>query len=245
MGLSSLQGRLLMIVGRQSDIQLEEMDISQRQNELAWLQEDAAKDYTEAKTNTKLVINVREDGDSFVSEHVDLTYETMAEEGIIPVTPNNEILLKKDEDGNWIIPKDKDGRNIIQIKNGRAIVAGDPNQYLIRDGSKYLSDAESISDAFKNGSLYMLDTKDPQSGKISAFGIAQSDMEWVLDTSDDAAAETKYQYEMAKLSRHENTYDTEMNRLETEYEALTKEYESATKAIDANVERTFNLFQDS
>lgn len=248
MGLSSLQGRLLMLVARQSDIEAQEMDISETQNRLATLQTQAAEEYNEALSNTKLVINVQdEDSDTFETQSKELDYETMIESGLLPVTARNEILLEKDEDGNWIIPTTKDGEELISIKNGKAIIEGDSNktEYKIKDGTKHLANSESIATAFQNGALFMIDTNNLSVGKISSMGLAaQSTMEWVLDTSDDAAAETKYQYQLAKLSQQDNTYDMEMKKLETQHEAISKEYESTTKAISSNIDRTFNLFQN-
>ena len=48
MGLSSSQGRLLMLTSRLSDIELQQILLSQRQNRLAWDQEKIAKTYSEA-----------------------------------------------------------------------------------------------------------------------------------------------------------------------------------------------------
>ncbi|MGM9993457.1 MAG: hypothetical protein ACI37R_01860 [Candidatus Avigastranaerophilus sp.] len=247
MGLSSLQGRLLMLVGRQSDVELQQMDISEMQNRLAMTQMQVAQEYNDALNNKKLVIKVEKDSDTFEYEKKDVDYETMSSEGLVAVTARNEVLLKKDKDGNWIIPTTKDGEELVSIENGKAIILNDTEktEYKIKDGTKYLANGESITKAFENGALYMIDTQNPGSAKISSIGIAsQSEMEWVLDTSDDAAAETKYQYELAKISKQDNTYDIEMEKLETEHTALSKEYESTTKAIDSNIERTFNLFQN-
>ena len=58
MGLSSSQGRLLMLTSRLSDIELGEVMISQRQNTLAWESEKAATEYNEAISNYKLQIKV-------------------------------------------------------------------------------------------------------------------------------------------------------------------------------------------
>lgn len=246
MGLSSLQGRLLMLVGRQSDVERQEMDISERQNELAWLQEEAALKYSEALNNTVLVMNVEKNSsDSFQYEQKVVDYKTLTSEGYLAVTVKNEILLEKDDNGNWIIPKTKDGDALIRIENGKAIILSDASKqaYDIKDGTKYLSDPKSIQLAFDNGALFLLDTQNLSAGKLSSISASTtSEMEWVLDTSDDAAAETEYHYQLAKLSRQDNGYDMDMKKLETEHEALSKEYEATTKAIDSNIERTFNLF---
>ena len=81
MGLSSSQGRLLMLTSRLSDIELQQMIISQRQNQLAWKEADAAKEYSEAMNNYKLIIKVPdEDGKR---QDKDLTYSAMTDMGYI------------------------------------------------------------------------------------------------------------------------------------------------------------------
>ena len=58
MGLSSSQGRLLMLTSRLSDIELAQIMISQRQNQLAWDRENVSKEYNDAVSNYKLTIKV-------------------------------------------------------------------------------------------------------------------------------------------------------------------------------------------
>ena len=58
MGLSSSQGRLLMLTSRLSDIELAQIMISQRQNQLAWESEKISKEYNEAISNYKLTIKI-------------------------------------------------------------------------------------------------------------------------------------------------------------------------------------------
>ena len=252
MGLSALQARLLMIVARMNDIANEQASISQSQADLAKQSEAVAKEYSDAMSNTKLIIHVTNtSGDTFVTERKDLDYQTMSEQGYLPVTKNDEILLKKDENGEWIIPKDIDGNDLIRIENGKAIILNEeksktePKQYKLRDGSSYLNDAQSINDALSYGALYLLNVNDLDTGKITINNLpVGSRIKSVMDTTDDAAAQSKYQYETARLKRIENQYDVEMKKLDTEVTALNKEYDSITKAIEKNVDRTFGLFEN-
>ena len=68
---------------------------------------------------------------------------------------------------------------------------------------------------------------------------------WLLDNvADDAEAESKYNYETARISRQDNQLDMELQQLETQHEAIMKEYESVKEVISSNVDRTFGLFSD-
>ena len=73
---------------------------------------------------------------------------------------------------------------------------------------------------------------------------SNTDFEYVLDTSDDAAAESKHNYEMTLLSAKENQLEMDLAQLETQHEAVMKEYESVKELISNNVDRTFKLFSN-
>ena len=81
----------------------------------------------------------------------------------------------------------------------------------------------------------------PYSGSVLE---SKTDIEYVLDTSDDAAAESKYNYETSRISRQDNQLDIELAQLETQHEAIMKEYESVKELISNNVDRTFQLFKN-
>ena len=67
MGLSSSQGRLLMLTAAISDVELNEVLISQRQNKLATQGEEAAQKYNEATSNYKLEIKVKDKGFAYTN----------------------------------------------------------------------------------------------------------------------------------------------------------------------------------
>ena len=58
MGLSSSQGRLLMLTSRLNDIELSEVMIAQRQARLAFKSEKAASEYNEKMSNYKIQIKL-------------------------------------------------------------------------------------------------------------------------------------------------------------------------------------------
>ena len=94
-----------------------------------------------------------------------------------------------------------------------------------------------------NGALFVLNTtgNDTSGTKINQLE-SNTSVEWVDDTSDDAEAESKYNYETARISRQDNQLDLDMKQLETQHNAIAKEMESVKKVIDDNIERTFKLF---
>lgn len=244
MGLSSSQGRLLMLTSRLSDIQLQETIISQRQNQLAWESEAVAREYNEATSNYKLEIKIPdpENEDSFEKEY--MTYENMTQLGYLPSNAEGQIYLKKDENGNWIIPQDVNGNPLLSVDTttGKATVGS--KQYDVLDGSMYLANDEIIQNLIMNNAMFLIDTK--TSSEPFSITNLQSDknIEYVLDTSDDAAAQSKYEYESASISRQENRLDLELGQLETQHEAVLKEYDSVKEVISNNVDRTFNLFSN-
>ncbi|MCD7879373.1 MAG: hypothetical protein LUG16_05520 [Candidatus Gastranaerophilales bacterium] len=243
MGLSSSQGRLLLLTARLSDLEYSEIMVSQRQNVLAMNQEEVASDYSEAMNNYKLTIKVT-DSDTQETSKQDVSYSNLTSSGYLVINSNNEIYLTKDEDGNWIIPTDVDGNELLSIDadTGKAII--NDEEYNVRDGSSYLDNSSLLQDAIINGRLFLLDTNQTSSSNTYSISDLSSNtsIEYVLDTSDDEAAESEYEYETARLSRQENQLDLELQQLETQHEAVMNEYDSVKELISNNIERTFKLF---
>ncbi len=245
MGLSSSQARLLLLTSRLSDIELQEVMISQRQSQLARKSQEAAEVYSDAMNNYKLTIRVvdPEDKDGYV--HEDLSYDNMTAMGYIATTSENQVMLKKDAKGEWIIPKDSNGNELLSInqETGKAVIGTE--EFEIFDGSKYLAQPSVLQQAIMNGTAFLYDTKAVEDAE-EPLPLLQAKVEYqyVLDTSDDAAAESKYDYETAKLSQQDNNLELDLKQLETQHEAVMKEYESVKEVISNNVERTFNLFSN-
>ena len=245
MGLSSSQARLLLLTSRLSDIELQEVMISQRQSQLARKSQEAAEVYSDAMNNYKLTIRVVDPDDEDGYIHEDLSYDNMTAMGYIATTSENQVMLKKDAQGNWIIPKDSNGNELLSIneETGKAVIGTE--EFEIFDGSKYLAQPSVLQQAIMNGTVFLYDTKAVEDAD-EPIPLLQSEVEYqyVLDTSDDAAAESKYDYETAKLSQQDNNLEMDLKQLETQHEAVMKEYESVKEVISNNVERTFNLFSN-
>ena len=246
MGLSSSQARLLMLTSRLSDIELGEVLISQKQNTLAWESEKAASEYNDAVSNYKLQIKVTDDTESKGYKKEDVTYSNMTSMGYLVTNAKKEIYLQKDENGEWIIPKDLDGNPLLSINSdGKATIGEDTETtYNILDGGTYLSNKTVLQNARMNGLLFVMNTANQETG-ISLTNLqSETQMEYILDTTDDAEAQSKYECETARISRQDNQLDMELQQLETQHEAIMKEYDSVKEVISSNVDRTFNLFSN-
>lgn len=244
MGLSSSQGRLLMLTSRLSDIELQEIMISQRQNQLAAQKSSAAEEFNNAMNNYKLTINVTNPNEESGFKQEDLDYTTMTQMGYLATNSDGAIYLKKDEEtGEWIIPKNIKGEDLLTInENGKAVLNN--KEYDIVDGSAYLSNKNVLQNLIMNSLIFLNNTQTGQEN-ISA-GVLESDtqIERVLDTSDDAAAESQYNYDLAQIEAADNKLDMELQALETQHEAVLKEYDSVKEVISNNIDRTFKLFSN-
>lgn len=268
MGLTSSQGRLLMLTSRLSDIQLDEILISQRQNQLAWQSEKVAKEYNEKISNTKLVMKVTDYTADKGYSMQDLSYSNMTAMGYLVTDANSNIYLIQNEDGSWNVPKanglisedqdifssdvyyrdaagnhytsqNEEGTLVakIKLKNGE-------ERYVVK-GNELIEDKTKLQNNLMNGVLYVLNTTGNDTNGTAINQLeSNTTVEWVQDTSDDAQAESKYNYETARLSRQDNQLDLELKQLETQHEAIIKEIESVEKVIDDNIDRTFKLFSD-
>ncbi len=272
MGLSSSQGRLLMLTSRLSDIQLSETLISQRQNQLAWQSEEAASVYSEAMNNMKLTIKTTDDDGSTSLE--DLTYSNLTSSGYLLVDSSGNLYLTQDSEGAWEIPSLPEGTSLsIDEENNTATITYSPVTYSsssssdedgtevvetttdssksvtmtlnLVDGTDMLSQKSVMQNAIINGNLFVIDTSALDNGNIG-MGLleANTEMYYEYDTSDDAKAESEYEYETARISRQDNMLELEMNQLETQHEAILKEIDSVKEVISNNVDRTFQLFSD-
>ena len=287
MGLSSSQGRLLMLTARLGDIELQQMIISQRQNQLAWKEADVAKEYSEAMNNYKLVMKVPDEEGK--RQEKDLTYSTMTSMGYLITNSSGKLCLNKKEltrdeliakideelalpetteerkaelnkrkeelskedktytetTDEWEIPVDSSGNPLITITGNKAYTSTG-EEFEITDGSSFLNKKEQLQNLLINGVLFVKNSSDANSSFSPTSELLESntDFEYVLDTSDDAAAEAKHNYETSLLSAKENMLEMDLAQLETQHEAVMKEYESVKELISNNVDRTFKLFSN-
>ena len=287
MGLSSSQGRLLLLTSRLSDLQLQEMMVAQNQSRLAYQSEKAAQTYSAAMNNYKLMIKVTNADSEGGYKQENLTYDNMTQMGYLATNANGDVYLKKlsgeeiiaalqqrlasattdeekatiqaeidakqaeintatangEEYYEWDIPKDMNGNPLLTInEDGTATITGTTETCNILDGSEYLGNSKVMQNLLMNGMMFIINTNNGEDGITMNSLESDTEMLWVLDTSDDAKAESEYQYETASIARKDNQLDLELQQLETQHNAVVKEIESVKKVIENNVDRTFKLF---
>ncbi len=105
-----------------------------------------------------------------------------------------------------------------------------------------LKDNVTFEDALRDGTLrleYFSSTdKDFVSTSISEDNCIQE----VSDDRAIAAAESKYNQDMADLENKDKKLDLELKKLDTEHSALQTEYDSVKNVVDKNVENSFKTF---
>ena len=174
MGLSSSQGRLLMLTSRLSDIELEQILLSQRQNRLAFDQEKVAKTYSDALSNYKLMVKVPDlSGESESAKNpVNLNLANLNAAGFVIADEQGNLYLTKDDAGNWNVPKDIYGRDLVTLNgDGTATInekqlqedgSTSPNNgvsYNIVDGGEMLKRADVLEQQIMNGRLFAINTR--------------------------------------------------------------------------------------
>ncbi len=245
MGLSSSQGRLLMLTSRLSDIELQEVMLSQRQNQLAMQRENETKEYMNAVNNYKIQINVTDISKDSGYRVEDLNYSNMSQMGYLVTNVNSQLYLEKDENGNWIIPNDLNGNPLCSINEttGKAIVKN--KEFEIVDGSSFLKNKSALQNSIINGTVFVLNLNQENPEVTSDVLESDTKLSYVLDTSDDAEAESKHEYETAKLERLESQIEMDIKQLDTQHQAIAKEYDSVKEIINSNVDRTFKIFSSN
>lgn len=296
MGLSSSQGRLLMLTSRLSDIELQQMLISQRQNALAASGQKAAEEYNNALSNCKIMMKVPNSDESTGYKKENLSYKNLTQMGYLATNGSGAIYMQKvdaeldsatileslntqlanatteeekaaiqakiDDVNNkikeaeangekytqkvtiWDIPTDANGNKLLELNadNTKAIINGEEHDIL--DGTSYFQDGKILTNMIVNGMMFIHNTNNNVSGITMEMLESNTEMLYEIDTTDDAAAQSKYEYELASIERKENQLEMEMAQLETQHEAILKELESVKNVISNNVERTFKLFSN-
>ncbi len=129
------------------------------------------------------------------------------------------------------------------LTNVRSNMKGESERYLI---DKQASDPSYFYDKLVNGDWKIEMSKTSVvSGATSWEDIDSFEslsISEVLNTDDDAAAESTYDAEMAKINTQQKQLDYQLKQLDTEHEALVKELDSVLEVINNNIENSYNKF---
>ena len=228
MGMAASQARLLTLTARKSDLEFRAQQITNSEMILAMQTEVAAKEYSNAMSNTKYQVNTYTSDSDKQSVWADMTAEQLfgvmgygmrSDNGEKITLQNYEELLAN---GDSMAQKLKDSNMVVPADNGELQWTKSP----------------SVTKFFLTtvgGGLLNADGAD-----TSLSG--DENITTTYDTSDDAAAQAKYDQKMARIQVKEKQLQIDLEQIKNQQKACDTEIDSIQKIIDKNIERTFKVF---
>ncbi len=220
MGLAASQGRYLSLTARMSDLVYEGQQISQQRLALANETKIIAEEYTDAMNNTKMQVTTQQGGTQ------ELNYDIITSQD-----PFSGLCMRiVDLNGNVVVPGENVNEN---LKN-------DNERFLF---DKNCKDPKYLQEMLESGE-WLLEQVNPnkESGWDEVMWQGSSVISEVYDTSDDAAAESKYESAMATLQRQDKMLEMRLEQVQTQESAVEKEIESVKEIINKNIEDSFKTF---
>ena len=228
MGMAASQARLLTLTARKSDLEFRAQQITNSEMILAMQTEVAAKEYSNAMSNTKYQVNTYTSDSDKQSVWADMTAEQLfgvmgygmrSDDGEKITLQNYEELLAN---GDSMAQK---------LEQAMMVVPGD-------NGELQWTKSPSVTKFFLTtvgGGLLNADGAD-----TSLSG--DENITTTYDTSDDAAAQAKYDQKMARIEVKEKQLQIDLEQIKNQQKACDTEIDSIQKIIDKNIERTFKVF---
>lgn len=228
MGMAASQARLLTLTARKSDLEFRAQQITNSEMILAMQTEVAAKEYSNAMSNTKYQVNTYTSDSDKQSVWADMTAEQLfgvmgygmrSDNGEKITLQNYEELLAN---GDSMAQK---------LEQAMMVVPGD-------NGELQWTKSPSVTKFFLTtvgGGLLNADGAD-----TSLSG--DENITTTYDTSDDAAAQAKYDQKMARIEVKEKQLQIDLEQIKNQQKACDTEIDSIQKIIDKNIERTFKVF---
>lgn len=105
-----------------------------------------------------------------------------------------------------------------------------------------LKDNVTFEDALRDGTLRLEYFSSTDKEFVSTSISEDNCIQEVSDDRAIAAAESKYNQDMADLENKDKKLDLELKKLDTEHSALQTEYDSVKNVVDKNVENSFKTF---
>lgn len=108
---------------------------------------------------------------------------------------------------------------------------------------EYVTDKDYLQNMLATGEYTLQRIEDPETKKWADFEWqASNDIIEIYDTSDDAAAESKYESAMKELEKRDKLLELRLEQVQTEEKAVEKELESVKNVINKNIENSFKTF---
>ena len=228
MGMAASQARLLTLTARKSDLEFRAQQITNSEMILAMQTEVAAKEYSNAMSNTKYQVNTYTSDSDKQSVWADMTAEQLfgvmgygmrSDNGEKITLQNYEELLAN---GDSMAQKLEQAMMVVPGDNGELQWTKSPNvtKFFLTTVGGGLLNADG-ADTSLSGDENITTT---------------------YDTSDDAAAQAKYDQKMARIEVKEKQLQIDLEQIKNQQKACDTEIDSIQKIIDKNIERTFKVF---
>ena len=223
MGMAASQARLLTLTARKSDLEFRAQQITNSEMILAMQTEVAAKEYSNAMSNTKYQVNTYTSDSDKQTVWADMTAEQLfgvmgygmrSDDGEKITLQNYEELLAN---GDSMAQK---------LEQAMMVVPGD-------NGELQWTKSPSVTKFFLTtvgGGLLNADGAD-----TSLSG--DENITTTYDTSDDAAAQAKYDQKMARIEVKEKQLQIDLEQIKNQQKACDTEIDSIQKIIDKNIEK--------
>jgi len=234
MGMSAGQARFLMLTAQKSNNEYQAQRITYERLVLARETEDFTKEYNDKINNRTLLFMGNVATESALNYNRKLSYD--------------DITNKFEDGGLGMRLVDSRGR-IILSHESQMPAGADPKDYYV---DPEMDNPSSLERELRLGN-YQIEKRNLVASsdwsdntmeinweKVSYNMISQ--INDVLDTTDDAEAQSVYDGKMRKFQEHDKQLDMRLKQLETEHKALEVEAESVKKVVDKNVETSFKTF---
>jgi hypothetical protein len=241
MGLSASQARFLMLTARKSNLEYEAQQIQYQRMQLADSSESWTKEYEDAMNNQIFVYSVSGSDTQYELSYSGVTNSTEDE-------PPGLGMLVTDANGKIVVTPEKLNTVMESFRSSldSSLTEDEKTQAIAAERAKYTVDENvTKNDLFLKGiesGTYFI-TREDSDGKLNQMSPASlTRVQQIYDTSDDAAAQSTYDVQTAKLQKADKQLELELQRIETDHKAVEEEMESIKKVIDKNIEDGFKTF---
>ncbi len=117
------------------------------------------------------------------------------------------------------------------------------------DGERYVYDEkcldpEYLQEMIISGQWTIQQPSMNEENEWSDFSWQSStNIQSVMNTTDDAAAEAEYEAELARIQKRDKTLELRLEQIETEEQAVEKELESVKGIVKDNIQQSFQTFK--
>lgn len=117
------------------------------------------------------------------------------------------------------------------------------------DGERYVYDEkcldpEYLQEMITSGQWTIQQPSMNEENEWSDFSWQSStNIQSVMNTTDDAAAEAEYEAELARIQKRDKTLELRLEQIETEEQAVEKELESVKGIVKDNIQQSFQTFK--